>query len=579
MSQTKLISLDNLETFKNNLDNYGATALKINDTVVAVDKTPFLMRPIPPLSTPYVRERLVGVSVVLNQLVQNGNFADTSVWTAGNSNVSASNNILTMTATATNGNIRQNIDTIAGHAYLCMARIKTTTITNSTVKLQLRLSQGMQYYSAPTNANWNDLVFVKKATESYASYLRIIDERTSDWDAIQVQNVQLIDLTIAFTPAIADRIYSMEQAQAGSGIAWIKSYGFLTEPYYAYNAGGIQSVCADRKVVTGFNLWDEEWETGDINSTTGENTTSSSIWRTKNYIPIIPSKSYYAYCSSVQGTSTLLRARFYDSNKNYIGAKDFSNNNVYIGVSFVPPEDAAYLRFALANSTNSDHIVCINLSDTSRNGTYEPYHQTTISLGHDELRGIPKLDANNEIYYDGDEKTADGTVTRKSAILTNQTGAVGDTITLTGYKTNGWFICDQGILSEVGTISGTTLTLTKALSAATIEYELATPTTTQSTPFQSPQYLFDGGTEEFVDYDVENGIRDVAIPVGHVTEYLGAGENDKFYLPAIPEEDNIYLLTAKNENSIKQFMFDPLSEILSSINLCIDDGSLCWISK
>ena len=47
-----------------------------------------------------------------------------------------------------------------------------------------------------------------------------------------------------FNPTIADYVYSLEQATAGSGIAWLKSYGFLTEDYYPYNAGELMSVQA-----------------------------------------------------------------------------------------------------------------------------------------------------------------------------------------------------------------------------------------------------------------------------------------------------------------------------------------------
>lgn len=50
------------------------------------------------------------------------------------------------------------------------------------------------------------------------------------------------DLTQMFGPTIADYVYSLEQATAGSGIAWLKSYGYFTEDYYAYSAPTLQSV-------------------------------------------------------------------------------------------------------------------------------------------------------------------------------------------------------------------------------------------------------------------------------------------------------------------------------------------------
>ena len=53
----------------------------------------------------------------------------------------------------------------------------------------------------------------------------------------------IVDLTALFGSAeIADYVYSLEQTTEGSGIAWLKSHGFLTKDYYAYNTGSLLSV-------------------------------------------------------------------------------------------------------------------------------------------------------------------------------------------------------------------------------------------------------------------------------------------------------------------------------------------------
>lgn len=52
----------------------------------------------------------------------------------------------------------------------------------------------------------------------------------------------ITDLTQMFGSTIADYVYSLEQATAGSGIAWLKSYGYFTQDYYAYSAPTMQSV-------------------------------------------------------------------------------------------------------------------------------------------------------------------------------------------------------------------------------------------------------------------------------------------------------------------------------------------------
>ena len=70
----------------------------------------------------------------------------------------------------------------------------------------------------------------------------------------------------------------------------------------------------------------------------------------------------------------------------------------------------------------------------------------------------------------------------------NQSGAVGDTISFSDMKSNTANItCDKGVVSEIGTLSGTTLTLTQAISDATFYYELATPT--DQTPITLPENI------------------------------------------------------------------------------------------
>ena len=50
----------------------------------------------------------------------------------------------------------------------------------------------------------------------------------------------LIDLTALFGPTIADYIYSLEQATAGSGVAWFRQY--FGKDYYPYSAPTLKSV-------------------------------------------------------------------------------------------------------------------------------------------------------------------------------------------------------------------------------------------------------------------------------------------------------------------------------------------------
>lgn len=98
-----------------------------------------------------------------------------------------------------------------------------------------------------------------------------------------------------------------------------------------------------------------------------------------------------------------------------------------------------------------------------------------------ELRGLPKLDANNNLYYDGDEYTADGTVKRK-------------------YEYRAYASGDESLADA---ITDGTHTVAK----------LTTPTTETTTGYTARQTCYPNGTEEFVDG------RTVEIPVNAVADY------------------------------------------------------------
>lgn len=357
---------------------------------------------------------------------------------------------------------------------------------------------------------------------------------------------QFIDITQLLGSTIADYIYSLEQANAGDGVAWFKKY--FPKDFYSYNAGELMSVKTSGHKMTGFNQWDEEWEQGSISSTTGADTSpSSSNIRSKNYIPVIPNTSYYFK------TSVNLGLRWYDADKNYIG-NDAVNNSVKAS-----PSNAYYLRFVAIGITTYNRDICINLHwDGERDGEYEAYEEHSYALDSDlELRGIPKLDAQNNLYYDGDTYESNGTVTRKygtSSVnpngLTNN-GHNDDTsiyfafysVTGRAYTLN--VMCDRftrnsdssvmrmvvrtngnGIefclpYSLIGVTSADDDNTVKLPAAKTwftnnvtnLVYELDTPTTETADPYQNPQIVNDWGTEEYIDN------RDVPIPVGHETLY------------------------------------------------------------
>ena len=118
----------------------------------------------------------------------------------------------------------------------------------------------------------------------------------------------------------------------------------------------------------GFNIWDEEWEVGNIDQNTGQNASSSSArFRSKNYIPVQPSTTYYIKSSSSLGF------RYYKADKTYIGAVVQSSDR-----TFTTPSNAYYLRFVNTSTDTYGNDISINYPSTET--SYNAYNGEDITI-------------------------------------------------------------------------------------------------------------------------------------------------------------------------------------------------------
>ncbi len=315
---------------------------------------------------------------------------------------------------------------------------------------------------------------------------------------------QIHDLTVMFGSTIADYAKTLDSATLGSGIAWLKSYGFFTKPYYPYAAAPLQSVKTSAHITYGFNAY---------NPSTGKaKVVGGMVYQITG--------AYTAL--SLDGTSITPDANGY----------------------FTPSANGE-LTVTGGNSTTT----CIHLKwDGERDGEYEPYEAHTYALDDVELRGIPKLDASNNLYYDGDEYTPDGTVTRRYGVV--------DLGTLT-WTVNSGRMLSQNLSPQAKNIGTSTVpkavtpkytprkwteisvandmtfcvtanqvmimdsaysdkdTFKTAMNGVYLVYELATPTTESADAYTELQICSDWGVEEFVDA----ATRDFDMPCGSNAVY------------------------------------------------------------
>ena len=287
-----------------------------------------------------------------------------------------------------------------------------------------------------------------------------------------------------FGSTIADYVYNLEQSTAGSGIAWLKSYGFFTKDYYAYNAGGLVSVNTSGKKVVGRNQCDKV-KAGVYYTSNGNYDAALTTYSCTEKIKILPNTQYTVSVIKNSGSiGTDNGALFYDANGAYLGryTGGYSHTDTY-PFTFTTPSNATYCGIDINIQKSS--IVGVQIELGSTDSTFESYTSLTYPIQSTDLRGLYKLNG-SQLYTDGDIYSADGTVTRKYGYRDYQSG-------------------DESLANAITDGTHTV-------------YKLSAPTTENAQPFTSPQIVYRSGTEEYLD------TRDVPMPVGGNRQYIDIPE-------------------------------------------------------
>lgn len=487
---------------------------------------------------------LVGGSIAWNQLVQNGDFASTSGWSSYRCTLTVSNNIATVKSTdSDSGNIYNDSNTIPAidrHKYFWSVSSKGTN--SSKAFFRVRIGDTTEHYENNTTS-WVTVEKVFNAVTTSRQYSLIEAYAYGINGEAQYKNFNIIDLTQMFGSTIADYIYSLEQATAGTGVAWFRQY--FSNAYYGYQSGKIESVNVASRKVVGKNLVNpSEILEGYYLDGNGQPTATIGAYIT-GFIPIFKGQPIY-----IPATGTARRCT-YDRGKNFVKYLDVSTAQV------LTPTFDGYLRVSAWPSTVTKDNIMINYG--SNELPYEPYKEYTFPFDSSkQLRGIPKL-VDNKLSYDGDIYTADGSITRKygivdlgscswSMVITDTTNVyrartndlknvIKRTATTIGmmcpkympctasqsyHKTVGVSVDADGVVQiydENYNTSSSADAFKTAMNGVYLVYELATPTTESANAYQNPQRAFIDGTEEFVDAGVTASTRDVSIPVGNESEY------------------------------------------------------------
>ncbi len=310
-------------------------------------------------------QKIYGNTHPWNQLIKNGNFSDSdNYWShTPAATVSVASNSITLTLPAAPSSnysylitTQGYINIISGHKYYFHAEYKPAKTGTFVFDWNGAFSS---LYPTATANTWNNFSYLLSGSSnvtgrSLSCYPREVTDGYAAGDTFSIRNVMLIDLTVIYGSGNEPTAAEFEAQYPAS--------------YYPYDPGSLVSNSATAILSREFNQWDEEWEVDSYNRV-----------RSKNFIPILPSTSYFF---TIPNTGVTLD--YYDAEKSFI-----SSAYSVINSTIITPSSAAYCKFICGVGYGPTYAnnICINISDTAKNGTYEPYNGHQIDLNIPTLTG------------------------------------------------------------------------------------------------------------------------------------------------------------------------------------------------
>lgn len=306
-----------------------------------------------------------------------------------------------------------------------------------------------------------------------------------------IESAPIAHITDAFYAPLADLKVGVNPVQSGSGDPSPNNI----RPISGHTEANVPRC--------GFNVWDEVWDVGTINSNTGQDATGNNV-RSINYISVVGGTTYYANTST-----SAIRIFTYRADKSYIGYIQVQNN------TFTLDSDVAYIRFRTFNAYGSTYNNDISINYPSTDTAYHQYNGNTYNIPFgqtvyggtlnvttglltvdyvmDTLTGDSDITGNGVLSYGGiqilytpsqSKKYAPSSATRNSGLTSNLFATAPNKSSVEGYV--------NGREGNGNIYFNMPSTVTSVASAKTwfgnnntqIVYELATPTTIQLTPVE-----------------------------------------------------------------------------------------------
>ena len=217
----------------------------------------------------------------------------------------------------------------------------------------------------------------------------------SDWSQADNTKVDYIknkpDLTVyATNEDLADAIYSLLPVDSASGaianftteigadlvsckasIVASQSTGTPT-PSSPLAISGYTGVNLTR---CGVNLWDETWEKGSIDTSTGENVPNNNNIRCTGYIKVVGGATYNLFMPWAQ-------MFYYDANKTFIStaSNSITEDGDCHNKTLTIPSGASYMRFRCTGAYGNEYLDNISILNPSSVSDYHAYNGTTYAV-------------------------------------------------------------------------------------------------------------------------------------------------------------------------------------------------------
>ena len=355
------------------LMSVGGNTVKLSPSV-ASDNTSALVKTMPSTVYDFDVSKVEGKSVIYNQLISNGNFANSSnVYTGGNAQKSVNNNILTLTTidTSVTGNRygAMGLNLIQNHKYLAITSLYIPTLSSITNSPKTQFAgnyQGTYYYTNIKEVDSSNSSNIGKWLEvgnvvTWTNPTGIFNYNfTFDRvDEIRVKKAQVFDLTAMFGAGNEPSDYETAKAQ-------LLSLGIDVNEYNSYSTGKIRNLELSGLKVEGSNLANPSlFELGSISTASdsiGQDVPNNSRMRS-NYIKVKPNTEY-----------TL---NYDNYNVNYFQYdEEYRCISNAVGGTFTTGATTKYVRFYGGIIDENTKV----LFNEGTNSTYIPYVSQTLPI-------------------------------------------------------------------------------------------------------------------------------------------------------------------------------------------------------